>query len=105
MANRCEITGKILQFGHNVSHSNRKTNRTFDINIQKFSFYSFILKRKLKFYCCAAGAKVVDKFCGIDNFVLQSSKKKLFGKTLKLRKTLMKHKDFVLVKQSEAVDS
>jgi large subunit ribosomal protein L28 len=32
---RCEICDKKVTFGHNVSHSNRKTNRPFRPNIQK----------------------------------------------------------------------
>lgn len=35
MANRCELCGKGVTFGHNVSHSNRKTNRRWLPNIQK----------------------------------------------------------------------
>ena len=34
MANRCEICGKGTSFGHNVSHSNRKTNRRWLPNLQ-----------------------------------------------------------------------
>ncbi len=37
MARRCELTGKDPLFGHNVSHSNRKTNRRFDPNLQKIT--------------------------------------------------------------------
>ncbi len=32
---KCEICGKSPQFGHNVSHSKRATNRRFDPNIQR----------------------------------------------------------------------
>jgi large subunit ribosomal protein L28 len=32
---RCEICGKGRQFGHNVSHSKRRTNRSWRPNIQK----------------------------------------------------------------------
>lgn len=32
---KCEICGKGPQFGHNVSHSKRRTNRIFRPNIQK----------------------------------------------------------------------
>ncbi|MBN1202613.1 MAG: 50S ribosomal protein L28 [Anaerolineae bacterium] len=32
---KCEMCGKSPQFGHNVSHSNRKTNRQFRPNIQR----------------------------------------------------------------------
>ena len=35
MSNRCEICNKETGFGCNVSHSHRKTNRTFKPNIQK----------------------------------------------------------------------
>ncbi len=31
---KCEICGKAPMFGHNVSHSNRATNRQFRPNIQ-----------------------------------------------------------------------
>jgi len=32
---KCEICGKGPQFGHNVSHSKRATNRRFNPNIQQ----------------------------------------------------------------------
>ena len=32
---KCEICGKAVQFGLAVSHSNRKTNRTWKPNIRK----------------------------------------------------------------------
>lgn len=35
MANRCEVCGKEVMFGKNVSHSHRKSNRRFKVNTQK----------------------------------------------------------------------
>lgn len=35
MAAKCDVCGKGLQFGHNVSHSKRATNRTWKPNLQK----------------------------------------------------------------------
>ena len=32
---KCEVCGKGVVFGHNVSHSNRKTNRTYKPNIRR----------------------------------------------------------------------
>jgi large subunit ribosomal protein L28 len=32
---KCDFCGKGVSFGHNVSHSNRKTNRTWKPNIRK----------------------------------------------------------------------
>ena len=47
MARRCDLTGKASQFGHNVAHSNTKTNRRFEPNLQKATLYSEGLRRKV----------------------------------------------------------
>ncbi len=39
MARVCEITGKRVQTGNNVSHANNKTRRKFYPNLQKKRFY------------------------------------------------------------------
>ena len=35
MSRVCEICGKGKMSGHNASHSNRKSNRTYEVNLQK----------------------------------------------------------------------
>ncbi|TET37087.1 MAG: 50S ribosomal protein L28 [Dehalococcoidia bacterium] len=35
MPGKCDICGKIPQFGHNVSHSKRRTKRQWKVNTQK----------------------------------------------------------------------
>jgi large subunit ribosomal protein L28 len=35
----CDITGKRVRIGNNVSHANNKTKRTFTPNLQKKRFY------------------------------------------------------------------
>ena len=39
MAGTCEVCGKTLSFGHNVSFSKKRTNRVFRPNIQKATIY------------------------------------------------------------------
>ena len=39
MAKICEVTGKKVMFGNNVSFSINKTKRRFDVNISKKRFY------------------------------------------------------------------
>ena len=39
MSRVCNITGKKAMVGNNVSHSNRKTKRTFDVNLIKKRFF------------------------------------------------------------------
>lgn len=34
MGARCDVCHRKPQYGHNVSHSNRKTNRRFKVNVQ-----------------------------------------------------------------------
>ena len=38
MKSRCDICGKGTAFGHNVSHSNHRTNRRWMANIQRATF-------------------------------------------------------------------
>jgi large subunit ribosomal protein L28 len=39
MARVCDLTGKRVQVGNNVSHANNKTKRKFYPNLQKKRFY------------------------------------------------------------------
>ncbi len=41
MAGTCEVCGKTLSFGHNVSHSKKRTNRVFRPNIQKTTAFLY----------------------------------------------------------------
>lgn len=35
MANRCDVCGKETKFGKNISHSHKKSPRSFRVNVQK----------------------------------------------------------------------
>lgn len=39
MSKICDITGKRVRIGNNVSHANNKTKRTFTPNLQKKKFF------------------------------------------------------------------
>ena len=39
MSKVCQITGKKAMIGNNVSHSKRRTKRTFNVNLFKKKFY------------------------------------------------------------------
>ena len=39
MSKICQITGKKAMIGNNVSHSKRRTKRTFDLNLFNKKFY------------------------------------------------------------------
>lgn len=88
MARRCELTGKQPQFGHNVSHSNRKTNRRFDPNLQKVTLYSETLRRKVPLRVCTRALRSVQKGGGLDAFLLAALDAKLAPEGLRLKRAL-----------------
>jgi large subunit ribosomal protein L28 len=55
----CQLTGKKKAFGHNVSHSKRRTNRTFKSNIHTYNFV--VNGRKVKLTLSTKGLRYVDK--------------------------------------------
>lgn len=64
----CQVTGKRVTFGKNVSHSHRRTNRRFDVNLQVKTYYVPSLKRKVRLRVSAKGIKIIDAQ-GIDAVV------------------------------------
>ena len=85
MARRCELTGKEPQFGHNVSHSNRKTNRRFDPNLQKITFYSDALRGRVGLRVSTRVLRTVQKYGGLDAFLLATDDAKLAPEGLRIK--------------------
>jgi len=61
MSNICQVTGRKPSFGNNVSHSQRKTRRRWDVNIQTQRFYIPSEKRWVKLKVSAKGLKTINK--------------------------------------------
>ncbi|MDO5492652.1 MAG: 50S ribosomal protein L28 [Nesterenkonia sp.] len=70
MAARCQVTGVGPQFGHNISHSHRRTKRRFDPNIQKKRYWVPSLGRHVTLSLSAKGIKTID-VRGIDVVVAE----------------------------------
>ncbi|GAA4117907.1 50S ribosomal protein L28 [Enteractinococcus coprophilus] len=68
MAAHCQVTGAGPGSGNRVSHSNRKTKRRFNPNIQKKSYFVPSLGRKVTLNVSARGIKVIDAR-GIDSVI------------------------------------
>ena len=91
MTKKCQIdTKKSILSGNNVSHSNRKTKRRFEINIQNYSLMSKILGHFIKFRATASSIRSIDYHHGLDNFLLQTSDKQLSSKAIKVKKRIKK---------------
>ena len=90
MARRCALTGKETQFGHNVSHSKRRTNRRFAPNIQSVSLHSEALGRSVSLRICTRALRTVLKKGGLDRFLLDTDNAKLPEQALRLKRRVQK---------------
>lgn len=72
MARRCELTGKGVQAGNNVSHAKNRTRRRFLPNVQAVRLMSDALGRSFSMKVSAAGLRSVEHNGGLDNFLLKS---------------------------------
>ncbi|MBW2273481.1 MAG: 50S ribosomal protein L28 [Deltaproteobacteria bacterium] len=87
---QCALTGKKVQFGHNVSHSKRRTNRQFKPNIQKVSLSSEALGCSISLKVCVRALRTVQKRGGLDAFLLGTDDAKLGEEALRLKRRVKK---------------
>jgi large subunit ribosomal protein L28 len=90
MARRCEFTGVGPMTGHNVSHSNRKTNRRWLPNLKRVTLLSDALGRSFRFRITTAALRTVDHVGGLDTFLLKAKDENLSAEALKLKKDVKK---------------
>ena len=70
MSRICQVTGAQPGFGHHVSHSHRRTNRRFNVNIQSKRYWVSSLDRHVTLTVSARGIKTIDQR-GIEAVVAQ----------------------------------
>ena len=61
MSRVCQITGKRAMVGNNVSHSNRRTKRLFDVNLFDKKFYYVEEDCWISLRISAAGLRTINK--------------------------------------------
>lgn len=65
MPARCQVTGAVPSFGNAISHSHRRTSRTWEPNVQRRTYWVPSLGRKVRLQVSTTGIKVIDRR-GID---------------------------------------
>jgi large subunit ribosomal protein L28 len=85
MARRCIVTGKGVQVGHNVSHSNVKTKRRFLPNLQRTSVLSDALG-SVRLRVTAAAIRTIEHKGGIDAFLRNTPNRKLSPEIRRLKR-------------------
>ncbi|HOV84150.1 MAG TPA: 50S ribosomal protein L28 [Paludibacteraceae bacterium] len=74
MARICQITGKKALRGNNVSHSKRRTKRTFEVNLFSKKFYWVEKDQWITLNVSAAGLRTINKI-GLDAAIKQANEK------------------------------
>ena len=90
MARRCDLTGKKAQFGHNVAHSNLKTNRRFSPNLQKVSLQSDALGRTVRLRVSTRALRSVQHNGGLDPYLISRRDAQLAPEGLRLKRRVRK---------------
>ena len=90
MSRRCELTGKGLLVGNNVSHANNKTKKIFRPNLQMISFASEALGNSYRLKVSMNALRSVDRNGGIDAYLLKARDSSLSVKALRLKRMIAK---------------
>ena len=90
MSRRCELTGKAVQTGNLVSHSNHKTRTRFLPNLVNVSLISDTLKRSVRLRIAAAALRSVEHRGGLDAFLLKAKNIELSPRARELKRQVTK---------------
>jgi len=89
MARRCELTGKAVLTGHNVSHANNKTKRRFLPNLKSVTLLSDALDRSVRLRISTNALRTVEHRGGLDAFLVKAREEDLSPRAAKLRKDVL----------------
>ena len=88
MSRRCQITGKGVLTGNNVSHANNKTRRRFLPNLQTTSLLSDVLGLSVSMRLSTRAIRTVERNGGIDAFLLATPNRRLPAEALALKRRI-----------------
>lgn len=91
MARRCELTGKAVMSGNNVSHANNKTRRRFLPNLNNVTLMSEALEQKISLKVSAHALRTVEHRGGLDAFLAKAKEEELSDR-MKLVKRQLERK-------------
>jgi large subunit ribosomal protein L28 len=90
MPRRCKLTGKTVQTGNLVSHSNHKTRTRFLPNLCNVTLISDVLQRKVRMRVSASALRTVEHRGGLDAFLLKASDAGLSRGALAIKREVAK---------------
>ena len=90
MARRCELTGKAVLTGNNVSHAKRRTKRRFLPNLCNVTLESEALKKRVRMTISAHALRSVEHRGGLDAYLMKAGDEELSLKARRLKRDIAK---------------
>ncbi len=90
MSRRCQITGKGVLAGNNVSHANNRTRRRFLPNLQDASLLSDILGLQVRMKLSTRAIRTIEHNGGIDAYILGTPQGRLSTDAKALKRRLLR---------------
>jgi large subunit ribosomal protein L28 len=90
MSRRCDITGKGVQSGNNVSHANNKTKRRFLPNLQETKLLSDTLGQQIRLKLTTHAIRSIEHNGGLDSYLANTADKNLPEAAKRLKRRIEK---------------
>ena len=90
MSRRCQMTGKGVLTGNNVSHANNKTRRRYLPNLQDTSLLSDALGTQVRLRVCTQALRTIEHNGGLDAFLTTTSNRKLPVEAQALKRRILR---------------
>lgn len=88
MARRCELSGKGVMTGNNVSHALNRTRRRFLPNLCNVTLLSEALERSVKLKVSAHALRTVEHRGGLDAYLLKAKDAELSKRALGVKQEI-----------------
>ena len=90
MARRCQVTGKGVMTGNNVSHANNRTRRRFLPNLQETALLSDALGQMIRLRLSTHAIRTIEHNGGLDAFLAKAKVAALSLEARRLKKRIAK---------------
>ena len=86
MSRVCELSGKAVMTGNNVSHANNRTRRRFLPNLCDVTLMSETLERRFRLRVSAAALRTVEHRGGLDAYLMKAKANELSQRARLIKK-------------------
>ncbi|TPW27311.1 50S ribosomal protein L28 [Pararhizobium mangrovi] len=90
MSRICELTGKGIMSGNNVSHANNKSRRKFVPNLNHVTLMSEALGQRYRLRVSSAALRSVEHRGGLDAFLMKAKENELSMRARLLKRQIAK---------------